>query len=203
MQVQSTGLRTARYVGVVGHRYTCAPLSMQHFTTMARPFAALLALFAAGLLALPAEAQWKWKDKGGHIQYSDLPPPAGTPDQDILTRPSSPRRAAQVPAPASAASVVAGAASATPVARPADQELEAKRKKAEADAAAKNKADQERVAAARAENCDRAKGQLATLESGIRLVQANAKTGEREFLDDKQRADQMKTTKDVIASDCK
>src|SRR5450755_1193541 len=129
MQVQSTGLRTARYVGVVGHRYTCAPLSMQHFTTMARPFAALLAVLAAGLLALPAEAQWKWKDKGGHVQYSDLPPPPGTPDQDILTRPSGPRRAAApATAPASAASVVAAASGGLAV-RPADPELEAKRKK--------------------------------------------------------------------------
>ena len=40
-------------------------------------------------LPLPAEAQWKWNDKGGHIQYSDLPPPAGTPDQDILSRPTA------------------------------------------------------------------------------------------------------------------
>lgn len=176
---------------------------MQHFTIMARPFAALLAVLAAGMLALPAEAQWKWKDKGGHVQYSDLPPPPGTPDQDILTRPSSPRRAAQVPAAASAASTVAVAASAAPVGRPADPELEAKRKKAEADAAAKNKAEQERVAGLRAENCGRAKAQLTTLDSGIRIVRANATTGEREFLDDKQRADEAKRVKDVIATDCK
>ena len=56
-------------------------------------FVALLALLAASLIALPAAAQWKWRDKGGHVQYSDLPPPAGTPDQDILSRPSAPRRA--------------------------------------------------------------------------------------------------------------
>jgi Domain of unknown function (DUF4124) len=172
---------------------------MQCITTMARPFAALLALLAASLLALPAEAQWKWKDKGGHVQYSDLPPPNGTPEQDILTRPSARRPVQTTAAPASAASVVAAASAA----RSADPELEAKRKQAEAEAAAKTKADQERVAAAKAENCGRAKQQLATLESGIRLVQANAKTGEREFLDDKQKADRMKTTKDVIAVDCK
>jgi len=174
---------------------------MQCITTMARPFAALLALLVASLLALPAEAQWKWKDKGGHVQYSDLPPPSGTADQDILMRPSVRRTTTSAMAPASAASVVAAASAPAP--RSADPELEARRKKAEDDAAAKNKAEADRVAKARAENCTRAKQQLATLESGIRLVQANAKTGEREFLDDKQRADQMKTTKDVIASDCR
>jgi hypothetical protein len=201
MQVQSTGLRTVGYVTACGAPLHCPPLSMQCITTMARPFAALLALVAASLLALPAEAQWKWKDKGGHVQYSDLPPPNGTPEQDILMRPSTRRTAqAQTPAaPASAASVVATASAP----RSADPELEAKRKQAEAEAAAKAKIDQDRIAKAKAENCSRAKQQLATLDSGIRLVQANAKTGEREFLDDKQRADQTKTTKDVIANDCK
>ena len=114
---------------------------------MARPFVALLALIAASLIALPATAQWKWRDKGGHVQYSDLPPPAGTADADILTRPnpsmrrSTPTSTAPIAAPASAA--VATATASAP--RAADPELEAKRKKAEAEVAAKNKAEQDRV----------------------------------------------------------
>ena len=173
---------------------------MQCITTMARPYAVLLALFAASLLAFPAQAQWKWKDKGGHVQYSDLPPPAGTADQDILMRPSARRTVATPTASASAASAVAAAPAAS---RAGDPELEAKRKKAEADAAAKAKAEQERVAAAKAENCTRAKSQLGTLESGMRIVRANATTGEREYLDDQQRADEAKRVKEVVAADCK
>ncbi len=174
---------------------------------MVRPFAALLALLAATLLSLPAEAQWKWKDKSGHVQYSDLPPPLGTPEQDILTRPNAAsRRAGPVPnAPVSIVSSstpASAAASGALVPRMADPELEARRKKAETDAAAKQKADEQRVAAAKAENCARAKTQLTTLESGIRMARANA-NGEREFLDDKQRADETKRTKDVISVDCK
>ena len=177
---------------------------------MVRPFAALLALLAATLLSLPAEAQWKWKDKTGHVQYSDLPPPLGTPDQDILTRPNAAsRRAGPVPnAPVSIvssgtpAAAASAAASGALVPRTADPELEAKRKKAEADAAAKQKAEEQRVATAKAENCARAKSQLTTLESGIRIARANA-NGEREFLDDKQRADETTRTKDVISADCK
>jgi len=176
---------------------------MQCITTMARPFAALLALLAASLLALPAEAQWKWKDKGGHVQYSDLPPPAGTADQDILMRPNVRRSATPVAAPASAASAVSVAAAASALApRTVDPELEAKRKKAEEEASAKAKVEQEKIAKERAENCTRAKRQLDTLESGIRLIQANPKTGEREFLDDKQKADRIKSTKEVMANDC-
>ena len=175
--------------------------------TMVRPFAALLALVAASLLSLPAEAQWKWRDKSGHFQYSDLPPPPGTPDQDILTKPTAGSRRAG-PAPNAPVSIVSsgnaasGATSGALVPRTADPELEAARKKAEADAAAKSKAEEQRIAGLRADNCARAKTQLTTLESGIRLARANA-NGEREFLDDKQRAEETRHTKDVISADCK
>ena len=37
----------------------------------------------------------------------------------------------------------------------------------------------------------------------MRVVRTNAKTGEREYLDDKQRAEETKRAKDVIAADCK
>lgn len=205
MRVQSTDLGTVRYVAGVSPPLHCPALSMQRFTTMARPLAALLALLATSLLALPAEAQWKWKDKGGHVQYSDLPPPPGTAEQEILGRPSGPRRAIVQSSPAASAAsntaVVAAGASAA-ASRPADAELEAKRKKAEADQAAKVKAEEAKVAAARSENCARAKGQMRSLDSGVRIVRTNEK-GEREFLDDKQRADETKHTRDVIAADCK
>jgi uncharacterized protein DUF4124 len=170
---------------------------------MARPIVVLLAVLAASLLALPVEAQWKWRDKSGHTQYSDLPPPAGTADQDILARPSPSLRRSTPSTVAAAQPAFAASAAASAVARnPVDAELEAKRKKAEADAAAKSKADQDKNAALRADNCSRAKAQLTTLESGIRLAQTNAKTGEREFLDDKQRADEVRRTREVITADC-
>jgi hypothetical protein len=87
--------------------------------------------------------------------------------------------------------------------RAADPDLEAKRKKAEAEVAAKNKAEQERVAAMKLDNCSRARAQMTTLQSGIRLATTNAKTGEREFMDDKQRADEQRRVQDVIAADCR
>lgn len=161
------------------------------------------------LVSLPAEAQWKWKDKGGRIQYSDLPPPAGTPEQDILSRPTAPRRANTAPVAAAASAASASAAPAapgttvagTPPQKAVDPEFEARRKKAESDVQAKNKAEEDRIAAAKADNCARARAQLRTFESGIRVTRTNEK-GEREFLDDKQRADETKHAKDVIAADC-
>ena len=142
---------------------------------------------------MPAAAQWKWRAKGGQIQYSDTPPPAGTPEQDILQRPNSQRRMA-APVAASAAS----AASAPKV----EPELEAKRKKTEQEEAAKKKAEDDKLAASRAENCGRAKTYLRTLDDGMRIARTNDK-GEREILDDKQRADEAKRAKEVISSDCK
>jgi len=154
------------------------------------------------LVSLPAEAQWKWKDKGGRIQYSDLPPPVGTPEQDILSRPSAQRRATIAPAvPASSASGLPTPASGALTPRTVDPELEANRKKGEADLAAKKKAEEDRIAAAKADNCTRARTQLRTYESGVRLMQTNEK-GEREYVDDKQRADETKRAKDTIAADC-
>ncbi len=171
---------------------------------MARWTTAIFATLLGLCLALPAQAQWKWRDKGGQTQYSDLPPPQGVPEQDILSRPASAKRrsagaAATVPSAASAAS---GAASPALAPKTVDPELEAKRKKAEADEAAKAKVEEAKVAAARAENCTRARTQMRTLDSGIRVVRANQK-GEREILDDTQRAAEVKRTQDIISADCK
>jgi len=148
-------------------------------------------------IALPAAAQWKWRDKTGQIQYSDLPPPPGVSEQDILQRPlqAQQRRVSVVSgasAPASAASGIKGV----------DPELEVRRRKAEQDQAAKQKADEERVAAAKADNCNRAKSHMRSLDDGIRIVRNNDK-GEREYLDDKQRGEEVRRTREIIASDCK
>src|SRR5689334_25397952 len=95
------------------------------------------------LLAVPAHAQWKWRDKNGQTQYSDLPPPAGIAESDILQRPSAAQRVTSAAAPAAS-----GAASGAPALVPkgSDPALEAKRRQAEQEAAAKKKAEDEKLA---------------------------------------------------------
>ena len=156
-------------------------------------WALLLALGA--VLSLPVAAQWKWRDKGGQMQYSDLPPPAGTPDTDILQRPApvAPRAAASAPTAALAPLLVP---------KSGDPELEAKRKKAEQDEAARKKAEDDRIAIAKVDNCSRARLQLKALDDGQRISRINAK-GEREYLDDKGRAEEAQRARTVIAADCK
>ena len=68
--------------------------------------------------------------------------------------------------------------------------------------AAKKKAEEQKVAAARADNCKRARSAKADLDSGVRIARTNAK-GEREVLDDAQRAAEQKRIAGIIQSDCK
>lgn len=155
-----------------------------------------LSLLLGASLSMPAAAQWKWRDQKGQVQYSDLPPPSGVADKDILQRPNLP--APRAPAPAATASAAAPAAAKPTV----DPELEARRKKAEQEEAAKKKAEDDKLAAARADNCARAQTQLRALDSGMRMARVNA-NGEREILDDAQRAAETKRARDIVASNCK
>jgi len=167
-------------------------------TTPGWRFAALAVLSAA--CVTPALAQWQWIDGSGSRVFSDTPPPAGTPEKNILKRPGPVRVAP--PAPSPSASVAAGSATVVatkPVTK--DSELEARKKQADEAEQAKKKAEQEKMAKARAENCERAKRAKATLDSGIRLATTNAK-GEREVMDDKSRTEEARRLDDVIRVDC-
>ena len=68
----------------------------------------LLAVLAALLAAPAAQAQWKWRDAGGQIHYSDRPPPAGTAGVQILQGTQPP------PGPATAGNAAPGAAQPAP-----------------------------------------------------------------------------------------
>lgn len=162
------------------------------------PLRATLAVALVLAAALPAHAQWKWRDKNGQITASDLPPPREIADRDILQRPTDVVRR---PAPAAAAAASA-AASAVVAAKPVDKDLEAKRKAADQEQQAKARAEEEKLAVQRAENCRRARQHLQALDSGMRMARTNDK-GEREILDDKQRADEARRANEVIASDCR
>ena len=159
-----------------------------------------------GLLvaATSVQAQWMWRDKSGRMHVSDLPPPTEVPDKDVLKRPPAPRSQANAAA-AAAASAAASAAqpSAAPVAGTprVDPELEARRKKQELEQTAARKQTEEKVAAAKAENCDRAQKHMRTIDSGVRMSRLNDK-GEREVMDDRLRAEEAERTRGVIAANC-
>jgi hypothetical protein len=131
-----------------------------------------------------------------------MPPPLGTPDKDVLQQPAATSKRNTTSTPTPAAAPASGVTvSAAPI-KGGEPELEAKLRKAEQEKAAKTKAEDDKQAAARAENCTRAKAYQRTLDDGIRITRTDAK-GEREFLDDKARAEEVRRTKAVITSDCK
>ena len=149
------------------------------------------------LLSSAAQAQWKWRDNRGQVHISDIPPPREIPDKDVLQRPE---RAVRRATPAAAASAPALPASAGQA--PVDASLQEQRKRAEQEQAARTKADDQKTAAVRADNCQRARQQLATLDSGQRIARIGA-DGERQILDDTQRAAETQRAREAIASQCR
>ncbi|MFZ4625273.1 MAG: DUF4124 domain-containing protein [Rhodoferax sp.] len=166
---------------------------------------ALIAVMAAGLLSMGASAQWLWLDKDGRKVYSDRAPPATVLEKDILKRPGQARANTAGDAdivPPAAALVSAPRPASAPQPTALDKELAERKKKAEQLEADKRKAEEAKIAQARAENCTRAKSAKMGLDSGIRLSRINAQ-GEREVLDDAARAAEASRVQSIIESDCK
>jgi hypothetical protein len=174
-------------------------MSHTRSTFVLRTLLAALLLSAAG----GAFAQWKWRDASGKTQYSDIPPPAGIPEKDILQRPPGQRGHVVVrslDAAASAPRQPASAASAGP--SKAEQEQQAKQKAEQEQLAKKQKDEERKLAEQRADNCKRATSSLRSLEDGVRISRRN-EAGETVFLDDKQRADEIQRTRAIVSSDCR
>ena len=150
----------------------------------------LLSGFAA-LLPSGAQELYKWVDENGKVQYSDRPPPAGVKSQKkIKTSPHTQSRAATgTDAPEAPSSY-------------AQQEAEFRKRQVEK--AEKEAADKQalQAAAAAKQECERARQNLARLQSGAQYVRYNS-DGEQEYLDDKARAEEIAHTQKVVAEICK
>lgn len=164
----------------------------------------LVLAMAGSALTVPALAQWQWIDKDGRKVFSDRPPPPDIAQKSILKEPSirarSPDQGASAVAPASAASAPAAKAS-MPRLLGKDAELEARKKQADALEESKKQEEAQKLAKARADNCERAKRGQATLKSGARIALINAK-GEREFMDDAARSAETKRLQAIAESEC-
>jgi hypothetical protein len=159
-------------------------------------FIALLGL----ILATSAQAQWKWKDAKGNLQFSDRPPPSGTPDKDILQRPGN---AVITIVPVGQAASASAAPASAPIA-PTKAELEAaaRRKQEQEREAARQKEEARRIAEQRRDNCNRAQSNLRELQSGVRMSRTN-EAGERVFLDDAQRQVELDRVRGTINTECR
>ena len=157
---------------------------------------------AAAAVTLPAAAQWQWVDKDGRKVFSDRAPPADIREKDVLKRPGMRSAVLVPPADQAAAPALRASAASAPQLAAKDSELELRKKQAEKDEALQKKADDDKQVKAKQENCDRARGALVTLQSGVRMATTNA-AGEREVMDDAKRADETKRVKEVADVNCK
>lgn len=163
--------------------------------TLARPALLACAFVVAATFATPAAAQWMWKDDAGHVVASDQPPPAGTPPSRILRSPRARPNGSPAPAPAPEAQKSEAKSL-------ADRELESKQHAKEAADAQKKADDDAARAKAMAENCRQVRSNVAALQAGGRASRFNEK-GEKVYIDDAQRADEINRQQAQIAQYCR
>jgi hypothetical protein len=142
------------------------------------------------LVSLQATALWQWLDKDGRKVFSDRAPPPDIAEKDILARPAV-QPAASAPQNGASAPRLGGV----------DKELTDKKKKAEELELAKRRAEGEKMATSKADNCARAKRAKANLDSGRPIGRSNEK-GEAEMLDAAARAAELSRIQDIIEADC-
>jgi len=154
---------------------------------MLRKAALVLVLVAA---TAGAQEIYNWRDREGRTNYSDSPPQGDTPARTLSGR------SYQAPA----MPVLPQGDKAKPGS--AEEDLEFRKRRAET---AEKDVKQQRAAAEAEEkrrNCEQARNQLSALESGQRMARYNDQ-GEREYLDDAQRAEEIAHTRKAVDSWCK
>jgi len=163
--------------------------------------------FVALACALPvlASAQWMWLDKDGRKVFSDKAPPPDIVPERILKGPKNSAVSAAamtptaLPVAAEAAPNAAAGAGLKPVGK--DKSLEERRKQLAAEEANKKKAEDEKFASLKADNCVRAKEARNAYNSGQRISKVDSK-GERTYVDDSERSAELQRLQQIISRDC-
>ena len=158
-----------------------------------------LHILAGGALLLVANAghaQFVWIDAKGVKQFSDRPPPPGTPQKNILKARNIPT--ASDPAPASAPAAVTVAPKEAPPSL-AEREADYRKRKEEQTALEKKAGTEAESAKIKAAACTAARQSKVQLDTGAPIRNTDA---ERSWLDDKQRAERKSAANKVIDEHC-
>jgi hypothetical protein len=158
---------------------------------------------ALALLAAPiAHAQYSWIDEKGTRVFSDRPPPPGTPPSRILQAPRAPGAASLYALPAAAAPATTDAKADAAKPQPptlADRDAEFRKRTAQRDADERKAADEAQRKADLAEQCAAARRNEATLTSGERMADVDAR-GERVYVSDDDRARRLVQVRRFLAN---
>ena len=139
---------------------------------------------AALLAAMAVNAQvYEWKDEKGNTHYSDQQPVGVSRPQRIIESRS--------PAPSS-----------SPQKTTADREMEFRKRQMESQEIAEKSTKEQTANANRKETCDSARRAVEGLESGERIALRDDK-GERYFMDDAQREQEIAKARQAMQSTCK
>jgi type IV secretory pathway VirB10-like protein len=163
---------------------------------------ALLGLLAA-TYALPAAAQWAWRDDTGRTVYSDRPPPAGIKSEQILRQPGPQSQSYgnnNVGAAPQDGKTDAKDAPKGPKTL-AEREMDFRKRMQENAEAEKKQAEEQSRNDQKNAECERMRGYLKALEEGQRVQRTDAQ-GNREVLDDAQRATEVRRVRDGITRSC-
>jgi hypothetical protein len=169
--------------------------------SQAAAFGLLLAAFA-----LPAAAQWAWRDNTGRTVYSDNPPPSNIRSDQILRQPGAQTFGTATANNPPASETKADGTKADPKEPPrpktlAEREQEFRKRMQESAENEKKQADELARNQQRSAECERMRGYLKALEDGERIARTDAQ-GNREILDDAQRASEVRRVRDGMSRNC-
>jgi len=130
----------------------------------------------------------KWVDSDGQVHYSDQPPPPNTQQKTLRSDDNTQvsQNASGVAAPKTIA----------------EREAELKKAQLAKKEAADKAAEKQAVTDAQQANCTSAQHNLATLQSGVRVAEVNAK-GEPVYLDDNEREKRIAKAQNDVSTYCK
>ena len=149
--------------------------------------AGFFALAVACAMPVCAQQVYQWKDEQGKTHFSDVPPPAEQAE-NVKALPKQ-----YLPTPTQQPSTQTNWA---------ERELQFQERREKA-AEAKAQAEQQRQQQEERDRvCSQVHNTLASLKSGVRVARPNEK-GEREFLDDKARAQEIERAQKFVDTNCK
>lgn len=153
-------------------------------------------IFSLGIAAttalLPVHAQtYQWKDSSGRTIISDTPQPGAGKAARVIGG-STPSFSSEKPADKTAEAPKTTA----------EKDLEFKKRQQEAREKTEKDAKEQKAAADRQDNCERARRNMAALESKQPMATYDDK-GERKVMDDSQRQLEMERIRQIVAESCK
>lgn len=161
-------------------------------TTLTMAAALAVALVCSGT----ARAQWAWKDENGRLVFSDRQPPSNVKPENIVRQPAQSSAVRKTVEAAPSEGATPGAARSV-----AERDMEFRKRQAERTEAERKQAEELANVARRNADCERARGYLRSLEDGARIMRTDPQ-GNREFLDDTQRATEIARAREAVARSC-